>query len=139
MFRAHSWQSKSESWILNTLHMGYRFGKEERERLGAVERYLAAHLHETVRMESLCTIAIMSRQKLNAGFVKFYGENVQRLLRRMRMKRARELLRHTEESIGTIADACGYEHPENFSTAYKRFFGITPQRERKNAENFQQR
>lgn len=112
--------------------MGYRFGKEERARLAAVERYLAAHLHETVRVETLCAIALMSRQKLNAGFVKFYGENVQRLLRGMRMKRARELLRHSEESIGAIAALCGYEHPENFSTAYKRFFGLSPQTERKN-------
>lgn len=119
--------------IQNTLFMGYRFGKSERERLAAVERYLAANLHETVGVEKLCALAAMSRQKLNAGFVRFYGKPVQVYLLALRMQLARELLQTTEESIGAIAGATGYEHPGSLSRAYKRFYGITPMDERKKA------
>ena len=114
--------------------MGYRFGKEERERLAAVERYLAENLHETVRVEGLCRLAIMGRDKLNAGFERFYGCTVRAYLTRLRMQKARELLRQTEESVGAIAAACGYEHAENFTKSYKRVFGVTPRMERKEAE-----
>jgi len=115
--------------------MGYRFGKEERERLEAARAYLAEHLEEPVRIAVLCAVAAMSRQKLNAGFLLFYGQPVSKYLALLRMQRARELLQSTEDSIGAIAAACGYQRQGSFSEAYKRHYGVVPREERKRGEN----
>jgi len=113
--------------------MKYRFGKEDRERLEAARRHLAGHLDGPVKVTVLCGVAMMSRQKLNAGFEKFYGKPVRFYFVQLRMEKGRELLLHSEESVGAIATGCGYEHPENFSAAYKRFWGCTPSEERRKA------
>ena len=114
--------------------MRYRFRYEERERLAVVRHYLEEHLDEPVRIEALCKLAVMSRAKLNAGFVKHYGTSVQACLKNLRMKKARELLLQTEESIRAIAAACGYAHQRNFSTEYKQYYGVVPLAERRDGE-----
>ncbi|HEV7329410.1 MAG TPA: AraC family transcriptional regulator [Flavisolibacter sp.] len=114
--------------------MAYRFRSEEKERLAAVASYLAAHLEETVRMDGLCALAIMNRHKLNAGFERFYGQRTLAYLHRLRMEKARALLQISEESIGSIAATCGYQHQGSFSEAYKQYHGLLPREERNRSE-----
>lgn len=117
--------------------MRYRFRQEDKEKLAAVRRFLADHLHEPVRVETVCLVAGMSRQKLKAGFAAVYGESIQDCLMRLRMEKARALVLETEESVALIAAACGYEHAENFSKAYRRWYGVVPRTDRRENGNEQ--
>jgi len=47
-------------------------------------------------------------------------------LRRIRLQRARVLLRTTNLPIGQIAERVGYTDAKAFSTAYRRVMGQTP-------------
>jgi transcriptional regulator GlxA family with amidase domain len=114
--------------------MVYRFRNEEKERLATVAQYLAAHLQETVRMDALCALAIMNRHKLNAGFARMYGQRTLAYLHRLRMEKAKVLLQTSEESIGNIAETCGYQHQGSFSEAYKQYYGLLPREERNRSE-----
>ena len=49
---------------------------------------------------------------------------------RLRLERARDMLRNSALPIGEIANACGYENIEVFSRAYKAHFDTTPSRDR---------
>jgi transcriptional regulator GlxA family with amidase domain len=47
-------------------------------------------------------------------------------LQKVRMERAYELLQDDTYSIAWIAGAVGYDHPCNFSTAFRGYFGYAP-------------
>ena len=49
---------------------------------------------------------------------------------REKMKLARDLLRTTNFSIGTIAAKVGFDHFSHFSMTYKKIMGVTPMEER---------
>ncbi len=42
------------------------------------------------------------------------------------MERAAELLLHTEKKVYEIAEQVGYTSISYFSTAFKKYFGMTP-------------
>jgi transcriptional regulator GlxA family with amidase domain len=42
------------------------------------------------------------------------------------MARAKELLLHTDLSVGEIASVCGYESPSHFSRFYRQHFRESP-------------
>jgi transcriptional regulator GlxA family with amidase domain len=47
-------------------------------------------------------------------------------MREKRIERAKELLKTTDESIGEIALASGYEHQGKFGSAFKDSYGVSP-------------
>ena len=57
------------------------------------------------------------------------GRTVSQYLKVARLERARELLqrRHAPDvSVTDVALACGYSNMSQFSTAFRRAFGLTP-------------
>ncbi|GEM_PF-1198918 len=59
-------------------------------------------------------------------FRRITGEAPGRYVIRCRMERARFLLRHTEESISTLAETLGYCDPYAFSKQFKKQVGVSP-------------
>ena len=55
------------------------------------------------------------------------GHSYSEILDRQRLQRAKELLRHSRQSIAEIADALGYAERTSFGRAFKRWSGQTPQ------------
>ena len=51
------------------------------------------------------------------------------------MEYAKRMLEGSEESITEIAFEVGYEYSSNFTTAFKRHFGITPKAARQAARS----
>ena len=113
--------------------MMYRFVICDKVKLEEVRLYIAAHPHLPLRMEELCSRALMNRHKLNEGFQRFYGKKVGKYIEAVRMQRAQELLQTTDDNMAAIAEACGYGYAGNFCTAYKRYYGCTPVQERRKA------
>lgn len=83
-------------------------------------------------IDAPCSLADLARQvqlndfKLKKGFKEIFGTTVFGYLRDLRMQEARRMLRHTSKSINEIADYCGYEYVQHFSTAFKKKYGLTP-------------
>ena len=74
---------------------------------------LAAHLHESpATLFRLCA--------------RHAGEKPMAMVTRLRMERARQLLRETDEPIKAIAQRVGYASPFAFSAAFKRIAGVSP-------------
>lgn len=42
------------------------------------------------------------------------------------MRKARFLLEEERRSVFEVAQIVGYKNPQHFSTAFKRFFGLSP-------------
>jgi AraC family transcriptional regulator len=98
----------------------------ESARLGRVEEYLRAHLAGPVSLGDLAAVAGCSTFQLIRFCKSHWGETPIRRLTRLRMERARDLLRHSDASIIAISLECGYGNATHFATAFRRSVGMSP-------------
>jgi AraC-like DNA-binding protein len=68
----------------------------------------------------------INQNKLNQGFRLLFGITAGDFVTECRMQHAHRLLASGERSVAQIAYAVGYEFPGNFTTAFKRYFGVPP-------------
>jgi AraC family transcriptional regulator len=61
------------------------------------------------------------------------GDSPFRFVTRIRMERAKELLRKTRLPIFEIADRVGYQKPSHFSARFRAVLGFSPDAYRKSA------
>lgn len=63
---------------------------------------------------------------LKKGFKELFGTTVFGMLTDMKMQEAKQYLLNTDMSLAEISSRAGYQHPNHFSAAFKRKFGVTP-------------
>lgn len=68
----------------------------------------------------------INRNKLNHGFRSMFGLTVGDFVTECRMRSAHDLLQLGEHSVSRVAHLVGYDFPGNFTTAFKRYYGILP-------------
>ena len=68
----------------------------------------------------------INRNKLNRGFKRIYGDTVFNVLRNIRLYNAWEFLLNSEMTLVEIALTVGYNNQANFTNAFRRYFGKTP-------------
>jgi AraC family transcriptional regulator len=101
--------------------------------LGRVVDYMHANLAERVLLEDLATVASISKFHFVRMFKLATGEPPHRYLIRLRMQRAAELLRRSEDTVQQISAACGYASPGQFASAFRRHYGASPTQYRSEA------
>jgi len=70
----------------------------------------------------------LSQSTLQRRFKKFFGRTPEQEILRLRMTRAKELLRYTNHPISLVAELAGFSCDEYFVKAFKQAFGATPAR-----------
>lgn len=70
----------------------------------------------------------MNPTSLQRAFRQVFGTTVFEHLREYRLGRAREALERGEANVAQAAEIAGYTSAANFSTAFKRRFGLSPRR-----------
>lgn len=95
------------------------------QRMEAVCHLLDRNLDQEYCLEDLATLAAMSPSTLVRRFRIAYGCTPTDYLRRRRLERARTMILNGY-SIQHAAHLCGYRHASNFTTAFRRNFGISP-------------
>jgi len=68
--------------------------------------------------------------QVSRQFHRHFGCTLSEYVRRARVARAQELLRHTVRGISDIALACGFADQSHFTTAFRRVTGVPPGRYR---------
>ena len=89
-------------------------------------QYMQEHYREAVRVKDVADFVGLNRSYLTNSFKKILGETPQEYLIRLRMEKAEELLKTTQEPVAEIAALVGYEDPLTFSKVFKRERGISP-------------
>ena len=87
-----------------------------------IEKDISIH-HST---DTLAEIALMSRSKLIQLFRFHFGVALFEYLQVCRLAEAKKMLEDESVSIKVIARKCGYRHACNFSTAFKKRYGMKP-------------
>ncbi|TQV69642.1 helix-turn-helix transcriptional regulator [Exilibacterium tricleocarpae] len=96
------------------------------DRIQQARRILLDNYFAPPTLEQLARQVGINRNKLCRGFRQLFGLTVFEYCHRHRMQLARTLLRENNVSIAHVAEATGYEHPGNFTAAYKRHYGELP-------------
>ena len=100
--------------------------------LAETRRYMEAHLDEPLTIPALSRRSCLSATTFKEGFRRRYGLPVHTWLRQRRMERAAELLRNSSLSVLGVAQSVGYGSASQFTAAFRRQYGVTPARFRKN-------
>lgn len=100
--------------------------------LAQTRRYMEEHLDEVLTIPVLSRRACLSATTFKEGFRQLYGLPVHAWLRKRRMERAAELLHTPGSSLEGVAKAVGYSSVSQFAAAFRRQYGVTPGRYRKN-------
>src|ERR1700722_11723931 len=88
--------------------------------------FAAAHLDEDVSLRVLAERAGLSPFHLHRVFSAVAGETPKQYTLRLRLGRAAAMLLTGEDSVLSVALACGFQSHEAFSRAFRRRFGMTP-------------
>ena len=104
-----------------------------RETADRISDYFRNHFTSPISLKTVAAEFGISEETIRRIFHKSYGGITPgKLIRRLRMQFALEMLEHTGEPIARIAEQCGYSDTFVFSKAFKRLTGLSPQQHRKN-------
>lgn len=99
-------------------------------KLAEAAQLMEANIEEPIELKELATLAGISRRQLERLFLKHMGCTPSRYYLRVRLNRARRLLKQTSCSIVEIASICGFISATHFSRCYRKTMGCAPRSER---------
>lgn len=100
--------------------------KKDIDLLHDIKNYLDQHFLEVNSLQDLSRKFCINSFKLKYGFKKLFDTPVMKYIDEQKMQYARLQLQYSDIDIVDLADELGYNHQNNFTTAFKRKFGYTP-------------
>ncbi|HYK02719.1 MAG TPA: AraC family transcriptional regulator [Thermoanaerobaculia bacterium] len=105
--------------------------EELARRVGVGTSFLHANLERRVTVAEAAGEACLSPFHFHRLFTAFHDSTPHRYVTRLRLQRAKMLLRATGRDVGEVALACGFESLGSFTTLFTRTFGTSPARFRR--------
>lgn len=91
---------------------------------------MEANLEELIDMDELAHYAGLSRRQLERLFLKYLQCSPSKYYLKLRLLRARQLLKQSNLPIIEISTACGFVSTPHFSKCYREQMGVPPSEER---------
>ncbi|SFL11775.1 two-component system, response regulator YesN [Paenibacillus sp. 1_12] len=90
------------------------------------EAYIHAHYaDELISLDAVCKHVSMSKSYFSLLFKSYQSETFIGYLTKLRVEKAKEMLKHTDLKSYDIADRVGYADPQYFSLIFKKTTGMT--------------
>lgn len=105
--------------------------KSDVEKMHSVRKFILANMAKDYSLGELAREVGTNEFTLKKGFKELFGMTVFGFWNMVKMDQAKKLLLDSELNIGEIAGKVGFKHPQHFTTAFKRRFGIVPSQFRK--------
>ena len=96
------------------------------KRIAEICELLDNDLSRAHTINELAKALSWNETQLMRVFRQAVGTTVHNYLHRARMEKACDLLANTEMTITRVAMSVGYEYSSNFTTAFRKYFGVTP-------------
>lgn len=110
-----------ESWNPEETDAG-----QKKNNLLPVREYLDEHFAEKIALSELAERFGISKFYLTRVFKEQYGVSINHYLLQVRITKAKNMLRFTDEKIETIGHICGLGEANYFSRTFKQEEGISP-------------
>ncbi|TDS07455.1 helix-turn-helix transcriptional regulator [Sphingobacterium paludis] len=102
------------------------FNDDDITRLELARQILEQRLANPPTQKELATEVLMSESKLRKDFKEYFSVTIHDYLTRLRMEKARSYLLEDRMSVYEVALLTGFGHQNNFSSAFKKYYGISP-------------
>ncbi len=96
------------------------------ERIVRTLVYIQQHLDDVLELENLASVAAFSQFHFHRVFRGLVGESLKEHIRRLRLERAAQKLKHQGTPITDIAFEAGFETHESFTRAFGAMFEVSP-------------
>ena len=96
------------------------------ERIVRTLGYIQKHLDDELELQDLASVAAFSQFHFHRVFRGLVGESLKEHIRRLRLERAAQKLKHQDGPITGIALEAGFEAHESFTRAFGTMFGVSP-------------
>ena len=103
-----------------------QMGERDIARVEKVRAILDDQFLEPPSITRLAREVGVNEAKLMHLFKHHVGETIFNYTQRLKMEKAKHLLETSDISVTEIAFEVGYEYSSNFTTAFRRHFGVTP-------------
>lgn len=104
--------------------------RAEQPALAEAVDLMFANIEEPLSGDDIAGHVNLSRRQLERLFRKYLDTVPSRYYLKIRLDRARELVRNSALSLTDIALSCGFSSGAHFSTTYRNAFGLTPSEDR---------
>lgn len=105
---------------------GIRLTPKEEKCLQDIRAILDSSFTDPPSLTDFADLFDVPEKRIIKGFKTLFGHTISDYTHLLRMQKAKHMLKESTFNITQIALECGYNHPGNFSTAFKRFFGKSP-------------
>ena len=92
----------------------------------AIKEYINSRCEENIRIEEICEAFGYSKSFLCRFFKSHTSDSLSAYANKVKMAKARELLRDNTLNISEISSRLSFENPQYFARAFKRDCGMTP-------------
>lgn len=100
--------------------------KDKRQVIRRVKEIVSENLHKEISLQSIAEKVNYSYTHLSALFKNETGQPFSDYLTKVRIEKAKQLLRETQLKIYEVGSLCGYHNPKYFMSIFKETVGITP-------------
>jgi 4-carboxymuconolactone decarboxylase len=111
--------------------------RSESETFDLLDRWVAEHLKEDLRVDALAERVHMSPRNFARIYAKKRGCTPAKAVEAIRVDAARRRLEETEDRIESVAEESGFSSEEQMRCAFIRILGIPPRDYRKRVANVQ--
>jgi AraC family carnitine catabolism transcriptional activator len=112
------------------LQISARYKVHNAKVVQVIER-MERHLETPVSSDALARPIGVTRRQLERLFQEHLGASPLQFYLRLRLERARHLLRQTSMGVIEVGLACGFASASAFSRAYRRHYAVAPSDDRK--------
>jgi AraC-like DNA-binding protein len=102
------------------------FDERNNKKLNDIFAYVRDNFHRQITLEDASKVVDMSPFAFSKYFKKNSGEGFVEYLNKVRIDKARYLLRETEYQVHDIAGQCGFMGISNFNKQFRREEGLSP-------------
>ncbi|PLT35516.1 response regulator [Bacillus sp. V5-8f] len=109
-------------------HFILHFGRTELSpEIHKVMDYIQHHFSKKLNLQELASFIHVSPSYLSRKFTEETGKNFQEFVVELRLKKAKEMIKQNPFlSMGMIAEKTGFSSQNHFSTAFKKYEGVSP-------------
>lgn len=102
-------------------------------KLAMAIQIMGNNIEDPMTPDEISGVVELSTRQLERLFAKYIGLSPKRYYLRLRLDKARDLLRQTDLSVTDVCVACGFKSLSHFSKSYRAAYGISPGLEGGNA------
>ncbi|MEF3310538.1 AraC family transcriptional regulator [Paenibacillus sp. GYB004] len=96
------------------------------ESFSKIIQFMKSHIEQNYTLDQLCDIFAISRTGLKMIFKEHTGMGAMEYFNRLKVDRAKQLIREENGNISSIAESLGYSSIHHFSKQFKRIADMTP-------------